>query len=61
MGEQGRMVSLTPGCAAAGLALPIVVPPVREALGYGRPVPVQPPSVRQVSRGRGAKASWGCC
>jgi len=31
-----------------GLALPVVVPPVREALGYDRPTPMNPPPVRQL-------------
>lgn len=31
-----------------GLALPVVVPPVREALGYNRPSPIQPPPVREL-------------
>ena len=32
----------------AGLALPLVVPPIRDALGYGRPQPVNPPPVKEV-------------
>ncbi|KAL4526140.1 hypothetical protein Ndes2437B_g07398 [Nannochloris sp. 'desiccata'] len=31
-----------------GLALPIVVPPVRESLGYGQPTPKNPPPIRQL-------------
>ena len=33
---------------SVGLALPLVVPPIREALGYGQPTPVNPPPVRQL-------------
>ena len=32
-----------------GLAMPLVVPPIREALGYGAPTPKVPPPVRTVS------------
>lgn len=32
----------------AGLALPVVVPPVREALGFEKPTAVNPPPVRQL-------------
>ena len=32
----------------AGLALPLVVPPIRESLGYGKPTPMNPPPVRQL-------------
>jgi len=43
-----------------GLALPIVVPPVREAMGYGAPMPKTPPPVSKV---RGSMAAchvpWG--
>lgn len=31
-----------------GLALPIVVPPFREVLGYGMPQPKTPPPVRHL-------------
>ncbi|EFN55746.1 hypothetical protein CHLNCDRAFT_134085 [Chlorella variabilis] len=31
-----------------GLALPLVVPPIREAMGYGAPTPKSPPPVRQL-------------
>jgi hypothetical protein len=30
-----------------GLALPLVVPPIREQLGYNTPAPKTPPAVRQ--------------
>ena len=33
-----------------GLAMPLVVPPIREAMGYGAPTPKAPPPVRKVSR-----------
>ena len=31
-----------------GLGLPLVVPPIREAMGYNTPAPKTPPPVRQV-------------
>lgn len=31
-----------------GLGLPLVVPPIREAMGYNMPAPKTPPPVRQV-------------
>lgn len=31
---------------SAGLALPVVVPPIRSMLGFDIPEPVQPPPVR---------------
>lgn len=31
-----------------GIALPLVVPPVREAMGYGAPTPKAPPPVSKV-------------
>jgi hypothetical protein len=31
-----------------GLAMPLVVPPIRQAMGYGVPTPKVPPPVRQV-------------
>ena len=34
-----------------GLAMPLVVPPIREAMGYGVPTPKVPPPVRTVSWG----------
>ena len=36
-----------------GLALPVVVPPVREALGYGRPLPKNPPPISSVRSNKG--------
>lgn len=35
----------------AGLVMPLVVPPIREAMGYGTPQPKSPPPVRQVGAG----------
>lgn len=43
-----------------GLSLPLWVPPLREALGYGRPTPVPPPPVSQVSGGPCAGLFWVC-
>lgn len=37
----------------AGLAMPLVVPPIREAMGYNAPTPKTPPPVRQVRGRRG--------
>ena len=48
-----------------GIALPVVVPPVREAMGYGAPTPKSPPPVSKVRLGagrrRGAGACWVAC
>lgn len=37
-----------------GLGLPLVVPPIREAMGYGAPTPKAPPPVRTVRPGLGS-------
>jgi len=37
-----------------GLAFPVVVPPIREALGYGQPSPKTPPPVKElISKAKG--------
>lgn len=43
-----------------GLALPLVVPPIREAMGIGAPTPKAPPPVRTVSchMRRGQVPGW---
>ena len=42
--------SITP-CPPAGLVIPLVVPPIRDALGYNKPNIPNPPPVRSVRWG----------